>query len=87
MAEQGEVKSRRSSQKAIFMGHGRAVLTILDFNNWKPFLKRDGRALTVGEISEIEEAANYDNFSVDGKIRIEWPEVAVLFKMDLFLGE
>ena len=84
--EQGDGE-RRSSQKAFFMGRGRAVLTILDFNHWKDFFKRDGRNLTMEEKVDIEYAANFDNFSVDGKVRVEWPEVTVEFNMDRFLGE
>lgn len=78
---------RRSSQKASFMGRGRAVLTILDFNHWKNFFKRDGRDLTMEEKVDIEYAASFDNYSVDGKVRVDWPEVTVEFNMDRFLGE
>ncbi len=78
--------AKQESQALLFMGRGRAVLTITDFDAWKPFFKQDDQELTVELIDAIEQAATYENYSVEGKIRVQWPEVILEFNMDRFLG-
>ncbi len=87
MAEQESDKVRKESQGPIFMGRGRAVLTIKDFHHWKTFFKQDDQELSDEFIDTIEQAATYENFSTEGKIRIEWPEVYLDFNLDRFLGK
>ena len=75
------------TEKCLFKGNGRATLTILGYKNWKQFLRCNERELTPLEIMELEYAADYNNFSVEGVVRVEWPVVTVEFEADKFLGE
>ncbi len=88
MAETASEKAKKESQGPTFMGRGRAVLTIRDFHSWKVFFKRDDQELSEELVETIEQVADasYDNYCVEGKIRIEWPEVFLDFNMDRFLG-
>ena len=76
---------------AMFMGRGRALLTVMDtdghFEHWKPFFKVYGQDLPDPLIDAIEEKASYDNFTIEGKIRVEWPKVILEFNLDRFLGK
>ena len=74
-------------EKCLFKGNGPATLTILGYKNWKQFLRCNERELTPSEIVDLEYAADYNNFSVEGVVRVEWPLVTVEFKADKFLGE
>ena len=82
-------RSRRLSGtgKCLFKGSGVATLTIFNFDHWKTFFHRDGRALSEDEIDELQFSADYQNFNVKGSIYIEWPLVTVEFNADKFLGE
>ena len=75
------------SGRCFFKGNGRATLTILGYKNWKQFFMCNERALTPQEIDDLEYAANYKNFCVEGVVRVEWPDVRVEFEVDRFLGE
>ena len=70
----------------MFKGSGRATLTILGYKHWKEFLKCNDRDLKPKEIEDLERAADYHNFAVEGVVRVEWPEVTVEFEMEKFLG-
>lgn len=82
-------RSRRLSGtgKCLFKGSGQATLTILHFNHWKTFFECKGLALTPNETAELQTAANYENYNVEGTVHVEWPLVTVEFNMDEFLGE
>ncbi len=87
MASSQEGRRLSSGAKCLFKGRGRATLTVLGYRNWKGFLKCNERELTSEEIADVEKAADYENFSVEGVVRVEWPEVTLDFRMDRFLGE
>lgn len=80
--------SRRVNQDGplLFKGSGDAILTVYGFESWKEFLCRGDRPLTDAEVERIEEASTLDNFSVGGRIAVEWPEVEIDFSMDEFIG-
>ena len=82
-------KSRRLSGtgKCLFKGSGKATLTILHFDHWKTFFVCEGLALGPDEIQRLQTAANYENYSVEGTVHVEWPLVTVEFNMEEFLGE
>ena len=86
MAEHLGRRPSRGSQDSLFRGKGKAVLTILGYKNWKSFLKVEDRDLTVEEMVDIEYSADYDNFAVEGQIRVNWPDITVEFNMDRFTG-
>ena len=71
----------------LFKGSGDATLTVYEFENWKKFLRRGSRPLTDAEVERIEGAAGLDNFSIGGRIAVEWPEVEIDFAMDDFIGK
>ena len=71
----------------LFRGSGDATLTVFGFENWKEFLGRGDRPLTEAEVDRIEEAASVENFSVGGRIAVEWPDVELAFAMDDFVGK
>ena len=79
--------SRNSDGTVLFRGSGDATLTVFGFENWKEFLGRGDRPLTEAEVGRIEEAASVENFSVGGRIAVEWPDVELAFAMDDFVGE
>ena len=79
--------SRNSDGTVLFRGSGDATLTVFGFENWKEFLSRGDRPLTEAEVERIEEAASVENFSVGGRIAVEWPDVELAFAMDDFVGE
>ncbi len=87
MASSKEARRLSDSGKLLFKGRGRATLTVLGYRNWKDFLKCNERELTSEEIANVEMAADYDNFNVEGVIRVEWPDITLEFRMDRFLGE
>lgn len=70
----------------LFKGSGDAILTVYGFQSWKEFLGRGDRPLTDAEVERIEGASSLENFSVGGRIAVEWPEVEVDFSMDEFIG-
>lgn len=75
-----------SEGRCSFKGNGKATLTILGYRNWKTFLKCNDRDLTDEEAFDVEYAADYHNFSVEGVIRVDWPDVTLEFNMDKFVG-
>ena len=75
-----------SEGRCIFKGSGSATLTILGYQSWKQFLKCNDRALTYEEATDIEYAADYQNFNVKGVIRVDWPDVTIEFNMDTFIS-
>ena len=79
--------SRNLDGPVLFRGSGDATLTVFGFENWKEFLSRGDRPLTEAEVERIEEAASIENFSVGGRIAVEWPDVELAFAMDDFVGE
>ena len=76
-----------TEEKLLFKGSGDATLTVYHFESWKRFLRRGDRPLTEPEIERIEEAATLENFSIGGRVAVEWPEVELAFSMDDFVGE
>ena len=81
--------SRRASNPegpVLFRGGGDATFTVFGFETWKEFLSRGDRPLTEAELERIEEAADFENFSVGGRVAVEWPEVELAFSMDNFIG-
>lgn len=71
----------------LFKGSGNATLTVFGMENWKEFLCRGDRPLTDVEVERIDEAATLENFSIGGRIAVEWPEVEIAFAMDDFVGK
>ncbi len=69
MASSQEGRRLSSGAKCLFKGRGRATLTVLGYRNWKGFLKCNERELTSEEIADVEKAADYENFSVEGVVR------------------
>lgn len=85
--EEGDSRRWSTGGKCLFKGRGRATLTVFGYQNWQDFLKCNDRELTSEEIARVEMAADYENFSVEGVIGVEWPDIRLEFKMDRFLGE
>ena len=71
----------------LFKGSGDATLTIFGFESWKEFLRRGDRPLAEAEIDRLESAATCENYSIGGRVTVEWPEVRLDFAVDYFLGK
>lgn len=87
MADDKQSRRLSGTGKCLFKGSGQATLTILHFNHWKTFFACEGFALRPDEIAELQTAASYENYNVEGVVHVEWPLVTVEFNMDKFLGE
>lgn len=87
MTEQLGKVPTKTSKDCFFKGHGRAVLNIFGYEEWKYFFNCNGREMSASEASEIEIRSDFENFNVEGTISVEWPDVILEFNMNKFLGK
>ena len=79
-------KPTKASTDLLFKGKGVAILNVYGHEHWKTFLKHEDKEIPYELTSNIDYAADYNNFNVHGEILVEWPNVTVVFNMDKFLG-
>ena len=87
MASQLGKVPTKTSKDCFFKGSGRAVLNVYGFQEWKYFFDCNERGITEPVADLIESKADFENFTVEGTITVEWPDVTLTFNMDKFLGK